>query len=69
MFISNNVTIYIMRITKVCDRITVIGKKLDDEEIVNVALNCFTKSWEPFFKGVCAWEKLPDWQRLWDDFI
>jgi hypothetical protein len=26
-------------------------------------------SWEPFFKGVYAGQKLPDWHRLWDDFI
>jgi hypothetical protein len=42
---------------------------VDDIELVNVALNGFTKSWEPFVKGIRAREKLPDWQRLWDDCI
>jgi hypothetical protein len=30
-------------------------------ESVNVALNGLPKSWEPFFKGVCAQENFPDW--------
>ena len=27
------------------------------------------KPWDTFVKGVVAMEKLPDWQRLWDDFV
>jgi hypothetical protein len=34
-----------------------------------VALNGFSKSWDVFVRGVVAREKLPDWQRLWDDFV
>jgi hypothetical protein len=66
---SDNVTSYFMRITQTRDQLAAIGEKVDEAELVNVALNGFTKSWEPFVKGVCAWEKLPDWQRLWDDCI
>jgi hypothetical protein len=42
---------------------------MDDAKLVNVALNGFTKSWEPFVKGITAREKLLDWQRLWDNCI
>jgi hypothetical protein len=66
---SDNVTSYFMRITQTHDQLAAIGEKVDDVELVNVALNGFTKSWEPFVKGVCAQEKLPYWQRLWDDCI
>jgi hypothetical protein len=34
-----------------------------------VALNDFSKSWDVFVCGVVARDKLPDWQRLWDDFV
>lgn len=27
------------------------------------------EEWNPFIKGIVAREKLPDWNRLWDDFI
>jgi hypothetical protein len=50
-----------MRITQVHDQLAAIGEKLDDVELMNVALNGFPKSWEPFVKGVCARENLPDW--------
>jgi hypothetical protein len=38
-----------------------------DAELVNVALNGFIKSWGPFIMGICAWEKLPKCERLWDE--
>jgi hypothetical protein len=40
-----------------------------DAELVNMALNGFPMSWEPFVKGICARENLLDFQRLWDDCI
>jgi hypothetical protein len=30
-------------------------------------LRGFSKEWDPFIAGVVAREKLPDWDRLWDD--
>jgi hypothetical protein len=56
---SDNVTSYFMRITQTCDQLAAIGEKVDDVELVNVALNGFTKSWEPFVKGVCARRNFP----------
>jgi hypothetical protein len=34
-----------------------------------VALNSFLGSWDPFVQGICAWEKLPPFDRLWIDCI
>ena len=45
------------------------GSKTDDEELVQIALNGFSKPWDTFVKGVVAREKLLDWQRLWDNFV
>jgi hypothetical protein len=59
---SDNVTSYLMKITQT-------GETILDAELVNVALNGFSKSWEPFIMGICAREKLPKWERLWDDCI
>ena len=66
---SYNVTTYFTRITQTHDQLASIGEKVVDVELVNVALNGFTKVWEPFFKGICAREKIPNWERLWDDCI
>jgi len=32
-------------------------------------LNGFPASWEPFVKGICAHENLPEFQKIWDDCI
>jgi hypothetical protein len=62
---SENVPSYFKRITQVRDHLAAIGEKVDDVELINVALNGFPKSWESFVKGVYAPEKLPHWKRLW----
>jgi hypothetical protein len=56
---SNNVTSYFMRITQTHDQLATIGDKIDDLELVNVALNGFTKSWEPLVKGYTLRRNLP----------
>jgi hypothetical protein len=42
---------------------------MSDMELVRVALNGFTKPWTSFTEGICAREKLPDFNRLLDDYI
>jgi hypothetical protein len=42
---------------------------MDDLELVRMTLKGFMKQWTSFIKGIMAREKLPDWTRLWDDFI
>ena len=60
---------YIMRLTQIRDELGVVGSKTVDEELVRIALNGLSKPWDTFVNGVVAREKLPDWQRLWDDFV
>ena len=36
---------------------------------MRIALKGFTPEWKPFIKGIVARDKLPHWNRLWDDFI
>jgi hypothetical protein len=45
------------------------GEVVDDIELVNVALNGFPGSWEPFLQGICAREKFPPFARLWINYI
>jgi hypothetical protein len=42
---------------------------VQDVELVNVALRGLPRSWEPFVQGICARDKLPDFDRLWTDCI
>jgi hypothetical protein len=66
---SDSLTSYLMKVTWVCDQLAIVGEKVVDEELVNMALNGFPTSWEPFVNGICAWEHLPNFERLWDDCI
>jgi hypothetical protein len=66
---SNPITSYLMKVTQIHDQLAVVVEKIADAELVNVALNGFPTSWEPFVKGICACENLPKFERLWDDCI
>ena len=60
---------YLTRLTQIKDELGVVGSKTVHEELVRIALNGFSKPWDTFVKGVVAREKIPYWQRLWDDFV
>jgi hypothetical protein len=66
---SNLVPSYNVKVTQIRDQLAAIGEKVEDAKLVNMALNGFLTSWEPFIKGSCTQENLPDFERLWDDYI
>jgi hypothetical protein len=63
------VTNYLVKITNIHVKLVAIREKVEDAKLVYMALNGFPTLWEPFGKGICAWEKLPNFKRLWDDCI
>jgi hypothetical protein len=66
---SDTIASYLMRITQIHDQLLAIGETIDDTELVNVALNGFLGSWEPFVMGIYAREKFPPFDRSWIDCI
>jgi hypothetical protein len=65
---GESVVTYLTKFTQIRDELTAMKEAVDDTELVMTTLNGFTKQWEVFFRGVVAQEKLPNWERLWDDF-
>jgi hypothetical protein len=65
----DNVTNYFINITQVCDQLVAIKEKLDDVDLISVVYNGFSKSCQQFVNGLCTWEKLLDWKRIWDHCI
>jgi hypothetical protein len=59
---------YLTRITQIRYELIAVGATIDESELVRIALDGFTKSWDAFIRGVVSREKFPDWQQLWDDF-
>ena len=66
---SESVTSYLTRVTQIRDELTTTGEVINDDELVRVSLNGFSEKWAIFVKGVVSRERLPKWDRLWDDFI
>ena len=64
---GESVTVYLTKVKLLLDELLVVGVKLSTIEIVCSALRGFPKEWDPFISGVVAMEKLPDWDRLWND--
>ena len=51
---------YLTRLTHIRDELGAIVSNTKDEELVWIALNGFSKTWDTFFKGVVARENLPN---------
>jgi 2-phosphoglycerate kinase len=64
---GESVVTYLTKFTHIGDELAGVGEAVNKTELVRIALNAFTKQWEVFVCGVVAREKLPDWERLWDE--
>jgi hypothetical protein len=51
---TNTIASYLMKITKLHDQLAAVGEEVKSEELVPIALNGFSSSWQPFVWGVCA---------------
>lgn len=63
------VALYLMKISQVHDELISIGDNTPNYELVRTTLKGFIKEWKPLIKGIVAQDKLPNWNRLWDEFI
>jgi hypothetical protein len=66
---GESVSSYLTKLGQVKDQLAVVGEIVDGTELVRIALNGFTKSWDVFVRDIVAKEYTPDWDRLWDDFM
>jgi hypothetical protein len=66
---SGTVTSYLTKITQIYDELAVVGEKVEDQGLVRTALKGFSKPWDAFIRGIVVRENLPNWERLWDDFM
>ena len=69
MIKGEGVTPYLTTLSQVRDELIVVDVKVFDGYMVRISLKGFAEEWKPFIKGIAAKEKLPNWNRLWDDFI
>jgi len=48
------------------DQLKAIGDIVTDDELVTIALNGFSSSWDPFVQGICSKDVLPKFEQLWN---
>ena len=44
-------------LTQIRDELGVVGSKTEDEDLVRIALNGFSKPWDTFDQRFCGWGK------------
>lgn len=66
---TDSATTYLTKITSVRDELAVVGETIAPTELVRIALNDLSQTWESFVDGFVARENLPGWERLWDNCI
>jgi hypothetical protein len=66
---AENVVTYLTRLTQMRNELGAVGEAIVDSELVRTALNGVSKQWVVFVEGIVAREKLPNWERLWDEFV
>ena len=66
---KTNTASYLMNITELRDQLTATRNKIDKSKLVLITPNGFGPLWYHFVQCICACEKLPTFETLWDDFI
>jgi hypothetical protein len=66
---AENVVTYLTRLTQARDELRAVGEATTDSDLVRTTLNGVSKQRVVFVEGIVAREKLPSWERLWDDFV
>lgn len=69
MIKGEGTTSYLTRISQVQNELVAVVVKVSNEGMVRISFKGFTEEWKLFIKGIIIGEKLPDLNRLWDDFI
>ena len=54
-----SITSYLTRVSQVRHELAALGETVDSAELIRVALNGFSKSWETFIRGIVTKENMP----------
>jgi hypothetical protein len=69
MLKTNLVTSYLGRFTQIRDELAMVREIVDPNFMVRTYLNNFSKPLVSFVQGIVFKEVMPNWERLWDDFV
>lgn len=62
------VTSYLNWLQDVKGNLVAVGDTLDDDELMWIDLNWFTKEWDVLVQVINGWDTLLSWDQIWIDF-
>jgi len=60
---------FFTKIAQVRDQLLAIGITVDDDDLVQIVVDCLPSSWETFMASVYGRENQPTFERLWHDCV
>ena len=60
---------YVTRISRIKEKLSVIGDTLDEDELVMTTPNGFTRTWDSFIQTLCARKVSMMFDIIWEDCI
>ena len=61
--------IFLIRINELKDQLATIRTNIEDQDLVSITLKGIDPPQEPFVKGICAQENVPNFQNIWVDHV
>ena len=60
---------FFTKVAQVGDQLTAIGIAVDDDDLVQIVVDCLPNSWETFLASVSGCENQQNFERLWHDCL
>ena len=60
---------FFTKISQLKDQLVAIGGNVEDDDLVQIAIDGFPPTWKTFVSGVSARENQPSVERLWTDCL
>ena len=57
---------YFTRVSQIKEQLEAVDEEVENAEIVMTTLNGLPRSWDSFFQGICAKNKLVKFTKLWE---
>ena len=58
---------YFSWVSQIKEQLEVVDKEVENAEIVMTTLNGLPRTWDSFIQGICAINKLFNFNRLWEE--
>ena len=66
---NETIATFFSKIAQTRDQLTAIGVIVDDDDLVQTAVDGLPDSWEIFLASVNGREARPNFERLWHDYL